>query len=52
MPASLEDFVRTRWPGATRVELCHDGHQVVLRRGWGTLAEGCRAGADDEAHPT
>lgn len=51
MPASLEDFVRERWPGATRVELCHDGRQVVVRRGWQLVAEGCRAGAGDEFRP-
>lgn len=51
MPASLEDFVRTRWPAATRVELCHDGHRLVLRRGWGALAEACRATEGDEQRP-
>jgi len=51
MPASLETFVRQRWPEATRVELCHDGRQVVVKRGWGSIAEGCRPSDGDEATP-
>lgn len=51
MPDSLEAFVHRRWPEATRVELCHDGRQVVLRRGWSALAEGCRPADGDEARP-
>lgn len=47
MPASIEAFVRERLPGARRIELCHDERQVVVRRGWKPLAEGCRPEAGD-----
>lgn len=47
LPQSIEAFVRGRVPGAQRVELCHDERQVVIRRGWEPLAEGCRPGPDD-----
>ena len=48
LPTTLEDFVRRQVPGAQRLELCHDGRQVVLRRGWQPLGPGCRAEAGDE----
>jgi len=48
VPASIEAFVRARWPQARRVELCHDAQRVVVRRGWQPLAGGCRPGPDDE----
>lgn len=41
-PASIEAFVRERVPGAQRIELCHDERQVVIRRGWEPLGDGCR----------
>lgn len=47
LPATIEAFVRGRQPGAQRIELCHDERQVVIRRGWEPLAEGCRPGAGD-----
>lgn len=47
VPASIETFVRARWPAAERVELCHDGARVVLRRGWTPIAEGCVAAPGD-----
>jgi hypothetical protein len=47
MPASIEAFVRQRLPGAERIELCHDQRQVVVRRGWEPIAEGCVAQAGD-----
>jgi hypothetical protein len=28
--------------------LCHDEQRVVIRRGWDTLAAGCRPGPADE----
>jgi hypothetical protein len=47
MPAAMEAFVRQHLPEATRIELCHDEHQVVVRHGWEPIADGCRpAGAD------
>ena len=47
MPASIEAFVRERVPGAERIELCHNERQVVIRRGWQPIADGCRPGAGD-----
>jgi len=51
LPASIEDFVRTRVPGAQRIELCHDDRQVVVRRSWEPIAEGCRPAAGDRVIP-
>jgi hypothetical protein len=48
MPASIEAFVRQRLPGTQRIELCHDERQVVIRRGWQPLAEGCQPEAGDQ----
>ena len=48
MPAALEEFVRARDPAATRVELCHVGRRIVLRRGWAPLPEGCVPEDGDE----
>jgi hypothetical protein len=47
MPASIEAFVQAQVPGATRLELCHTERQVVIRRGWEPITEGCVAGAQD-----
>ena len=47
MPASIEAFVQAQVPGATRLELCHTERQVVIRRGWEPIEEGCVAGAQD-----
>jgi hypothetical protein len=47
MPDSIESFVRATVPGATRVELCHAGPRVVVRRGWKPLPEGCVPEAQD-----
>jgi len=47
MPASIEDFVRTQVPGATRIEFCHTDTQIVVHRGWEPIAEGCTPGAQD-----
>lgn len=47
MPASIEAFVRQQVPEAQRIELCHNTRQVVVRRGWQPIAEGCEAGPDD-----
>jgi hypothetical protein len=46
-PAAIEAFVRERLPGAQRIELCHDERQVVIRRGWEPLADGCRPADGD-----
>ena len=48
MPASIEAFVHSLFPHATRVELCYSNTQVVLHRGWNTLDAKCQPGATDE----
>ncbi|MDN2710519.1 DUF2145 domain-containing protein [Janthinobacterium sp. SUN118] len=47
LPASLEAFARQRLPASERVEICHDGKQVVVHRGWEAIADGCVPGAND-----
>lgn len=47
MPASIEAFVQATVPGATRMEFCHAGRRVVIRRGWEPIADGCQPGAHD-----
>ena len=47
LPASLEAFTRQRLPASERVEICHDGKQVVVHRGWDAIADGCVPGAND-----
>ena len=41
-----EAMRRTR-PGVQRLEFCHDERQVVLRRGWRPIADGCIAEPGD-----
>ena len=48
VPTSIEAFVQAQAPGAQRTELCHDEQQLVIRRGWEPLADGCRPGPDDQ----
>ncbi|WP_334685990.1 MULTISPECIES: DUF2145 domain-containing protein [unclassified Janthinobacterium] len=47
LPASLEAFARQHLPASERVEICHDGKQVVVHRGWEAIADGCVPGAND-----
>jgi len=47
LPSTIEAFVHARLPGAERIELCHDGRQVVVHRGWTPMAPGCTAGEGD-----
>ena len=47
MPATIEAFAREQVPGAQRIELCHNQRQVVIRRGWHSVAEGCVPGPGD-----
>jgi len=47
LPSTIEAFVHARLPGAERIELCHDGRQVVIHRGWTPMAPGCTAGEGD-----
>ncbi len=47
MPAAIEAFVQRRVPGSRRLEFCHLGPRVVIRRGWEPIAEGCEPGPED-----
>lgn len=47
MPDSIEAFVRTRVPGARRIEFCHADRRVVIRHGWDPIADGCRPAEGD-----
>jgi hypothetical protein len=47
MPASIEGYVHERLPDAQRFELCHDERQVVIRRGWTPMAQGCTPESGD-----
>jgi hypothetical protein len=51
MPAAIEAFVQADVPGATRLEFCHDGRRVVVRRGWAPIAEGCHPAEGDAVIP-
>ncbi len=51
MPASIEAFVHARMPEASRIEFCHTDRQVVIRRGWDDIAEGCVPAASDTVLP-
>ncbi|MBK1712086.1 DUF2145 domain-containing protein [Rubrivivax gelatinosus] len=48
MPSSIEAFVRERAPQVRRLEICHDGTRVLVRRGWREIAAGCRPEPGDE----
>ncbi len=47
LPSTLESLIRQRLPASERVEVCHDGKQVVVHKGWEPVAEGCVPGAND-----
>ena len=51
LPSTVESFARERLPVSERVELCHNGRQIVVHRGWRVIAEGCRPDADDRVMP-
>lgn len=51
VPATLESFVRARWPDSQRLELCHDGRQAVTHSGWTWVDENCQPAASDTASP-
>ncbi|MEP7100503.1 MAG: DUF2145 domain-containing protein [Burkholderiales bacterium] len=51
LPSTLEAFVHDREPRSERVELCHDGHQVVVHHGWTPIADGCKPGEGDRVVP-
>lgn len=48
MPQSIESFVRARWPGAERMEVCYTASHVVLHRGWEPIADKCTPAEGDE----
>jgi hypothetical protein len=47
MPEAIEQFVHRQIPNAQRLEFCHTDRQVVVRRGWTAIAEGCHPGDGD-----
>jgi hypothetical protein len=51
MPEAIASWVQNRWPTTTRWELCHNRHQVVVRRNGPPLAPGCQPETGDEVHP-
>jgi len=51
LPDSIEAFARERWPQARRIEFCHNKQEIVIHRGWEPLAEGCKAGEQDQVLP-
>lgn len=51
MPSSIEGFVQESLPGAERLEFCHNDRQVVVRRGWDPIPDGCVADARDTVIP-
>lgn len=51
LPSTVESFVHEQYPGSERVEICHDGKQVVVHRGWTPIADGCVPGDGDRVVP-
>lgn len=47
LPSTVEAFVRERQPASERIEICHNGRQVVVHRGWTPVADGCRPSEGD-----
>ncbi|WP_440532711.1 DUF2145 domain-containing protein [Variovorax sp. YR566] len=48
LPSTVEAFAREQQrAGTERIELCHDGGQVVVHRGWEPVPAGCRPAASD-----
>lgn len=47
MPASLQAFVLRREPDTLRLEICHDEHRAVVRRGGAPFAGACVPEAGD-----
>ena len=50
MPASIEAWLRARWPTTRRVALCQHGRDVVVHRGWDDIgpADACPSQPGDE----
>ncbi|AVO35987.1 DUF2145 domain-containing protein [Ottowia oryzae] len=47
LPTDIEAWVHARWPGARRLEFCHDTEQIVVREGWRAIGESCSPEAGD-----
>ncbi|MEI7949504.1 MAG: DUF2145 domain-containing protein [Gammaproteobacteria bacterium] len=47
MPASIETFIHTAFPDATRMEFCHNQQHMVIHHGWDALADNCEPGEQD-----
>lgn len=48
LPASIEAFVRERWPQTQRIEFCRAGDRVVVRHDGAALPADCQAGPGDQ----
>ena len=42
LPTDIEAWVHAQWPGARRLEFCHDTEQAVVRQGRHAIGEGCK----------
>lgn len=51
LPTTLEAFIQQRYPLSKRVEICHNGQQVVIHRGWSPVNNGCKPGPQDQVTP-
>jgi hypothetical protein len=47
MPASIEAFVHSRLPEATRIEVCYTAQHIVVHNGWEPVAPGCQPRGSD-----
>lgn len=48
MPASIEAFIRSRWPQARRTQWCLRDTHLVVRQGWAALGPDCLEGPQDQ----
>jgi len=51
LPRSIEAFVQRRYPASRRIEICHDGDRVVVRRDGASVGGPCRSDAGDRVVP-
>jgi hypothetical protein len=47
MPASIEQWVRQRYPDTEKREFCFNDEHIVIRQGWAPIAQGCVATSGD-----
>lgn len=50
LPEAMMDWLQQRHARAQRLQVCHAGDRVVLRRGAAPLSEGCEPEPGDEVH--